>query len=262
MHPLQPHKSEYWLFPKIEDWGVFIRRVAVICSFILEAVSLKNPNLHVLSIDEKTGMQALERLMDKAPESKGGHRRKEYEYERHGTTTLIAATDVSNGKLINYYLGPTRDEKDFADFMKKTIMNLPEMDKIIVLTDQLNTHVSETLVRWIAESGGYGQEELGIKGKNGILKSMETRKTFLECEFHPIQFVFTPKHCSWLNPIENWFAKLQRHVISNGNFSSVKELEKKIERYIVFYNDFLVKPLKWKFKGFRKTNKLFNLNYQ
>ena len=77
---------------------------------------------------------------------------------------------------------------------------------------------------------------------------------------HRIQFVFTPKHCSWLNPIENWFAKLQRHVIKNGNFSSVKELQGKINAYVQFYNQCLAKPLNWKFKGFSKKQELADLN--
>lgn len=102
----------------------------------------------------------------------------------------------------------------------------------------------------------YDQQEIGVKGESGFLKSMETRKKFLERAHHRIQFVFTPKHCSWLNPIENWFAKLQRQVIKNGNFFSVNELNKKIEKYIDFYNQYLAKPLKWKFKGFQ-NNKEF-----
>jgi hypothetical protein len=189
--------------------------------------------------------------------------RREYEYERHGTTTLIAATNVSNGELMNAHLQPTRDEQDFGDFIKETVGMLPEMDKIVILSDQLNTHLSETLVRFIAEEGGYSQENLGVKGKSGILKNMQTRKEFLECEYHRVRLIFTPKHCSWLNPIENWFAKLQRHVIKNGNFLSVKELEDKIKSYIAFYNDQLAKPLKWKFNGFNKAKKLFNftVNY-
>jgi len=141
------------------------------------------------------------------------------------------------------------------------VNNLPELDKIIILSDQLNTHQSETLVNWIAEAQGYDQD-MGIKGEYGILKNMESRKAFLQNEDHRIQFVFTPKHCSWLNPIENWFAKLQRHVITNGNFSSVNELIGKIESYITFYNNCLAKPLKWKFKGFDKARKLANLSYQ
>lgn len=132
------------------------------------------------------------------------------------------------------------------------------MDKVVILSDQLNTHLSETLVRFVAEQGGYTREDLGVKGESGILKNMQTRKYFLESEYHRIRFIFTPKHCSWLNPIENWFAKLQRHTIKNGNFLSVNELKAKIRRYIDFYNDRLAKPLKWKFKGFSKAKKLFN----
>ena len=211
----------------------------------------------MISVDEKTGIQAIERMTGTAPVSKGGHQRVEYEYTRHGTTTLIVAVNVENGRLINTHLGPTRTEIDYLDFIKQTVFDLPQMDKIVILADQLNTHVSESLVRWIAEEQGY-DEELGEKGNSGILKSMETRKTFLERPEHRIRFVFTPKHCSWLNPIENWFAKLQRHTIKNGNFISVKELESKIEAYIAFYNECFAKPLKWKFKGFDKARRLHN----
>ena len=136
------------------------------------------------------------------------------------------------------------------------------MDRIILLSDQLNTHMSESLVLWIAQTEEYEIGELGKKGKGGILKNMETRRTFLEREEHRIRFIFTPKHCSWLNPIENWFAKLQKHTIKNGNFHSVDNLESKIKDYIIFYNNCLAKPLKWKFKGFDKAQKLFNFNCQ
>jgi len=255
---LQPHKSQYWLFPKIEDWDAFCDRVNLVCDFIKTAVANNDPNLHILSTDEKTGIQAIERHQATAPQSKGGHKRREYEYERHGTTTLIGAVNVRNGAVLNAHIQPTRNEQDFGNFIKETVSMLPEMDKIVILSDQLNTHLSETLVRFIAEEGGYTQDDLGVKGESGILKNMETRKKFLESEYHRIRIIFTPKHCSWLNPIENWFAKIQRHVIKNGNFLSVKELETKIKRYIVFHNDRLAKPLKWKFKGFDKAKKLFN----
>ncbi|MEM6379785.1 MAG: transposase [Bacteroidota bacterium] len=244
----------YWLFPKIEDWGVFVLRVALVCQFILDSVLRKYPNRHVISIDEKTGIQAIERAKGTAPKSKGAYQRVEYEYIRNGTTTLIAANNVENGQVINYHMGDTRNETDYADFVKSTVNALPEMDQVVILSDQLNTHVSQTLVRWIAECEGYN-EDLGIKGRKGILKNMVTRRNFLEKEEHRIRFVFTPKHCSWLNPIENWFAKLQRHVISKGNFSSVQELQTKVEAYIAFYNKYLAKPLRWKFKGFDKDRK-------
>lgn len=220
---------------------------------------MKAPNLQLVSLDEKTGIQAIERLKGKAPKSKGGHERIEYEYIRHGTTTLIGAKNVENGKILHQHLGPTRNEEDYDQFVKELVGKLPSMDKIVLLSDQLNTHMSESLVRWIAETEGY-EEDLGIKGKYGILKNMESRKAFLERKEHRIQFLFTPKHCSWLNPIENWFAKLQRHVITGGSFTSVDELENDIQKYIVFYNEWLAKPLNWKFKGFKKDKKLHNLN--
>lgn len=234
-------------------------RVKLICHFIRCSVFKQFPNCHVVSADEKTGIQALERHTGQAPASKGGHERKEFEYARHGTTTLMAATLVENGRLLHSHLGPTRNEADYADFLKQAVDKLPEMDRVVILSDQLNTHLSESLVKWIAEEEGYG-EGLGQKGKKGILKDMGTRRAFLEREEHRIRFVYTPKHCSWLNPIENWFAKLERHVIRNGNFSSVKELEDKIRAYIKYYNACLAKPLNWKFRGFNKAKELFNIN--
>jgi len=121
----------------------------MICSFIITATRVKGPNLHVISTDEKTCIQAIERHESQAPQSKGGYQRKEFEYTRHGTTTLIAALNVENGKILNAHLQSTRNEEDYANFVKETVNMLPPMDKIIVISDQLNTHMSETLVRWI-----------------------------------------------------------------------------------------------------------------
>jgi transposase len=161
----------------------------------------------------------------------------------------MAAQDVGSGRLFHHHLHPTRTEEDFLDFIKATIDKFPQQDKVVLLTDQLNTHMSASLVEWIAEQIGF-KGELGKKGYNGILKSKKSRKAFLEETSHRIRFVYTPKHCSWLNPIENFFSKLQRQVIRYGNFSSVEDLEEKIGFYIQFYNSCLLKPLNWKFEGF------------
>lgn len=256
---MHPHKSEYWLFPKIKDWEAFVIRVALICQLILESVQQLTPRCHLISVDEKTSIQALERAEGVAPDSKGRHRRKEFEYTRHGTICLMAAIDVGGGNIIHERLHPARTEEDFAEFIGQTAAKFPAQDDVVILADQLNTHLSESLVKWVAGQIAF-EEDLGKKGMAGILKNQESRRGFLENPGHRIRFVFTPKHCSWLNPIENWFAKLQRHVITNGNFDSVKELTAKIEAYIVYYNKCLIRPLKWKFKGFIKAQELKNIN--
>jgi hypothetical protein len=217
----------------------------------MQTIDLSVKKRHLVSIDEKTSIQALERKESTAPLSKGGYKRREFEYKRHGTTCLIAALDIGTNKISHALLNPTRTEVDFAKFIDATIKKYPKNEEIIFMTDHLNTHISESLVQLIAKIINY-QGDLGRKGKEGILQNMETRRTFLENEGHQIRFLFTPKHCSWLNPIENWFAKLQRQVLTHGNFTSIQGLNEKIEDYIVYYNQCLVKTLKWKFKGFDK----------
>lgn len=229
---------------------------------IIKSIEKVDPNFHLISVDEKTGIQALERYEERRSKSKGFIRRKEYEYKRHGTSTLIAAVNVEDGKLLYSHQGQTRDETDYCDFIKGMVNQIGELDEIVILADQLNTHMSKSLVLWIAQKEEYDLGELGTKGKSGILKDTESRRLFLETPFHRIRFVFTPKHCSWLNPIENWFAKLQRHVISNGNFTSVEDLETKIDNYIIFHNEQLAKPLRWKFKGFTKSKPFMKNNAQ
>lgn len=228
----------------------------MICELILTSVGKQDPNLHVFSVDEKTGMQAIEREQGRAPKSKGFQKRKEYEYVRHGITTLIAGINVENGQIAHYHQGQTRDEQDYCGFIQEMIRPVAELDRVIIIADQLNTHLSESLVKWIARQEEYHPEELGVKGVCGILKDTKSRRRFLETPHHRIRFVFTPKHCSWLNPIENMFAKLQRHLIKNGNFISVEDLEEKIDDYVEFHNRELAKPLKWKFNGFNKKTEL------
>ena len=236
-------------------------RVSLICQLILEAIRSgktggQYPGRHLISVDEKTGIQALERIATDQPMRAGQPRRLEYEYERHGTTCLMAATDVATGNLLHQRLHPTRTEDDFLVFVQGVTAQLPEDEQVVLLADQLNTHLSASLVRWIAQQIDF-QGDLGKKNYRGILKNQPSRKAFLENPEHRIRFVYTPKHCSCgsppgLNPIENWFGKLQRQVIRYGNFSSVKELENNINAYIIYYNDCLAKPLNWKFKGFSK----------
>jgi hypothetical protein len=153
-----------------------------------------------VSTDEKTGIQALERAAPTKPRSPGvagqagKTERQEYEYVRHGTHCLTANFEVATGKQLAPRIGATRTEQDFVTPIARTVATAPD-DRWIFLTDQLNTHQSESLVQWVANTIGE-TDELGEKGKAGILKSRPTRAAFLSYTEPRIRLVYTPKPCS------------------------------------------------------------------
>jgi hypothetical protein len=202
---------------------------------------------HTESCDEMTGIQALERNAETKPVKAGLVERREFEYIRHGTLTLIANIDVVSGSISGYSIGPTRTEQDFVSHIEGRIDSDP-LGEWVFVSDQLNTHQSATLVERIAQRCNL-KEDLGIKGESGILKSMATRKAFLEDHSHRIRFVFTPKHSSWLNQIEIWFSILMRRLLKRGNFSSQEDLRKQLVGFIEYFNKIMAKPFKWTYKG-------------
>lgn len=243
------------MYPKIEDDASFRKRVENNCTQIIQAIGGDSPNILLFSVDEKTSIQALERISKGEEMREGEPARREYEYDRNGSTCLMAAINVGNSELSNYRLHPTRTEADFLLFIQETVAKCSTSKQIVFMADQLNTHKSVSLVRWVAKEIGF-KEDLGVIYRRGILKNMASRQEFLESLDHRIRFSFTPKHCSWLNPIENWFGKLERHVIKRGNFTSVNDLGHKIKNYVIYYNQLLRKPLKWNFKGFHKEKEI------
>ena len=203
--------------------------------------------IHTVSVDEMTGIQALERIAATKLMRVGEEERREFEYQRHGTQCLIGNFEVATGAVICPTVQLTRTEEDFAQHLARTVASDPEAGWIFVM-DNLTTHVSETLVRYVAKSCEI-TGALGVKGKQGILKSVATRRKFLTDPGHRIRFVYVPKHTSWLNQIEIWFSILVRRVLKRGNFTSVKDLRDKILAFIEYFNATLAKPFKWTYTG-------------
>jgi hypothetical protein len=193
-----------------------------------------------------TGIQALERIAPTKPMRSGQVERREFEYIRHGTLSLIANFDVVSGQIVTPSLGPRRTEADFAAHIAQTIDTDPEAVWLFI-TDQLNTHQSEALVRLVAQRCDL-DVDLGVKGKSGVLQSMASRAAFLSDPTHRIQFVYVPKHTSWLNQIEIWFSILVRRVIKRGNFPSVEALRERILAFIDYFNR-TAKPFRWTYTG-------------
>jgi putative transposase len=198
-------------------------------------------------VDEKTGIQAIERNATTLPTRPGQIERMEFDYTRHGTLCLIANFEVATGEIITPTIGPTRTETDFAANISRVVDQDPEATWIFV-ADQLNTHKSESLVRLVAERCQL-KDDLGKKGETGVLECLKTRKAFLEDPTHRIRFIFTPRHASWMNQVEIWFSILARRVLKRGSFTSLDDLKVKLLAFIEYFNTVLAGPFKWTYKG-------------
>ena len=226
---------------------MFQAQVKVVCDLYQRAPQLHKQGIHLISTDEMTAIQAIERAATTLPMRPGQVERTEFEYMRHGTQSLIANLEVATGRLIAPSIAATRTEADFAAHMAQTWDTDPDA-VWIAITDQLNIHQSETLVRLVRERCQL-DVELGEKGKSGILKSMQSRAAFLSDPAHRIRFVYVPKHTSWLNQIEIWFSILARRLLRRGNFTSTLDLRLQILDFIAYFNDLLAKPFNWKYTG-------------
>jgi len=219
------------------------------CELYAQATERAKQGERTLSMDELTGVQALERKHPDLPMQSGHVLRREFEYIRHGTLSWFINFEVATGQVIEPSWGPTRGEDDCLAHLQRLIASSPETKRWHLIMDNLDIHRSEALVRWIAELEGIEQDTLGVKGKRGILHSMKSRAAFLHNPAHRVVFHYTPKHASWMNQVEIWLSILVRKLLKRGNFASLDDLRNQILAFIAYYNRTMAKPIKWTYTG-------------
>lgn len=155
---------------------------------------------------------------------------------------------VVRGQMIAPTIRPTRTEEDFCWHLHHTVATDPDAGWVFVV-DNLNTHCSQSLVRYVARLEGIDENTLGKKQKSGVLKSMASRQAFLSDRNHRIRLVYLPKHTSWLNQIEIVFGIVTRGVLRRGNFKSTAELKERLLDCIDYFNRTFAKPFRWTYTG-------------
>ena len=209
VHGVRPHRVVGWLHSSDPE---FRPKVAAICSLYVEPPA----GATVLSIDEKTGMQALEHNHPMKVASRQRPGRKEFEYTRHGTVTLLGAFDIKTGEVVGRC--ERRTAKNLVGFLEGLAQKYPT-GPVYVVWDNLNTHTGERWTEFNQRHGG---------------------------RFH---FLYTPKHASWVNQVECWFSILQRRVIRHGSFRTREALARAVRGFIAHWNLVEAHPFRWRFRG-------------
>ena len=206
-HGLSPHR---WRHFKLSNDPAFAEKLTDIVGLYVD------PPAHavVLSVDEKSQIQALDRTQPGLPMKKGRAGTMTYDYKRHGTTTLFAALNVLDGTVIAQNMQRHRHQ-EFIRFLNRIEREVPTDKAVHVILDNYAAHKKDKVRAWLAR--------------------------------HPRwTFHFTPTSCSWLNAVEGFFAKLTRRRLKYGVFQSVVDLQAAINRFVREYNDANPKPFIWK----------------
>ena len=213
-HGLQPHRLRHFM---ASNDPAFEAKAADIIGLYLA------PPAHaaVFCVDEKTAIQALDRLDPVLPLSPGRAERHGFEYFRHGTLSLYAALETKSGQVIGS-TASRHTSQEFVRFLQEVVATQPSGKEIHLIVDNLSAHKTKLVDRFLAD--------------------------------HPnVSLHYTPTYSSWLNQVENWFSKVQRHVIARGVFESVADLRRKLMRYIKAYNK-TATPLQWTYSN--PTNRI------
>jgi transposase len=207
---IKPHKVKGWLNRR--DDPEFWARVQDVCGLYLNGPE----NAIVVSVDEKTGIQAKERVAATVPAGPGRAGRYEFEYRRHGTVSLLAALDVHSGEVLGTDIA-RNNSLTFIDFLDQIDRNVAPSLDIHLVMDNGSSHTSKETKKWLAAHSRFVAH-------------------------------YTPKHASWVNMIELFFSIATRKVLKRGNFVSREDLVSKLMRYIVAYNE-TAKPFAWTYSG-------------
>ncbi len=211
---LRPHRIHGWVHSPDPE---FREKVTEITELYLQPPA----GAVVLSIDEKTGMQALERRFPDRPAAPGRPRRREFEYTRHGTQSLLCAFEVHRGRVLGE-CGATRTAADLVAFMEQVAVAYPT-GPVHVIWDNLNIHFDGAEYRWSAFNARHG---------------------------HRFVFHYTPKHASWVNQVELFFSILQRQCLREGSFRSPEELRQAVRAFVAAWNRDRAHPFRWTFTGY------------
>lgn len=206
---IKPHLCKYWLNSTDPDFEA--KQTEIVGLYL-------NPpeNALVVSVDERTGIQALGRKYPNKPMKKGSPEKMEFEYKRHGTVSLIASLSVHFGEVMGKcYDRHTNNE--FIDFLEEINQMYGRKKEIHLIVDNLSVHKHSNVKGWLTQHPNY--------------------------HIH-----FTPTHASWLNQIELWFSIYGRKIIKRGVFSSKEDLVAKTLEFIELYNK-KAKPFRWTYTG-------------
>jgi hypothetical protein len=235
---LKPHKSVYWLNSHDPDFEASAKEV---CGLYVKAPTFYQQGRLLLCCDEKTGMQILGRPFPTRPAQPGKPEKREFEYVRLGTRTMITTFVVATGEVV-WDLGPTRTNLDFRAHVLRVAAHFRGMQRFDWIVDNLNTHMSLELCEVVAHLCG-----LPLRPRE--LKTQGQRRAWLADPKHKHVFHYLPVHGSWLNQVELWFSVLARQFLRRGEFASVKEFEERLWRYMEEYNLEKAHPYRWTYTG-------------